>query len=571
METNTSKESAVEVEGLYHVLKGGTVIHGAELVPDKICAIVSEILAMDPDTGLINLVFRNDGFPSDCMGMAYPDTFSIAVNLRGIFDISLKLAKEEKHLTLRGLLWSNLLSTILHDLHHIQAAYIDREALEDSRKKHGDDVLDETADEYAKEMMVKLARKVDIEPPQMAEMGLFAGLFMELMTSDAVEEEWLGHHLSLMEAGMIYSHDEKEIVIKTYREYLRQTLDSDNEEDAEWSQAVSVIDMVCRLENGSVEVAKAIEPVAAPVIETVQGDIPVEAEAEVAVVAAAGAVVGQDGTEVVVPPVQIAAPEVVLQTGAQTPLFAVDLPAGDDNVVRETVGSPEYVAENAQPGDKTTIVNAAVEAEAAPLQVDQVPLPEVVAKEQQVMSNAANYTAPPAAPPATTYPDNGLTAEVITQALTTIYHRLYHTIFTKCAWQLNNDQAFGAALNVIEPVSISDIIQRFGAENLVMEYDTVNATGQYMSEKFTGHIRGTIMSKAGLPAYDLFLNIGGRRVARRLVPQNPSKMKNGAYTPSAQDARTGHPIMWIIDRDAKKELGQKPFIAKIANNQYEAL
>jgi hypothetical protein len=29
--------------------------------------------------------------------------------------------------------------------------------------------------------------------------------------------------------------------------------------------------------------------------------------------------------------------------------------------------------------------------------------------------------------------------------------------------------------------------------------------------------------------------------------------------------------MWIIDRDAKKELGQKPFIAKIRDNVYEAL
>jgi hypothetical protein len=158
---------------------------------------------------------------------------------------------------------------------------------------------------------------------------------------------------------------------------------------------------------------------------------------------------------------------------------------------------------------------------------------------------------------------------VITQALQTIYQRLYHHIFTKCGRQLNSDVGFANPQAVLTAVQIGDVIQRFGAENLVMEFDTLNATGQYSTEKVSGYIRGTIMKKTQLPAYDLFLNIGTRRIARRLVPQNPAKMKNNAYTPSAQEARIGHAVMWIIDRDAPQ--GGKAFIAKIRDNVYEAL
>ena len=574
METNTTQESVAKVEGLYHVLKGGTVLHGAELVPDKVCAIISEILVLEPDTGLINLVFRGDGYPDDCMGMAYVDTHSVAINLEGIFKISCDIAKDEKNLSLRGILWTNLLSTILHDIHHVLYGYTDREDLE--AKKNGEKgtaLLDDEADDWAKEMMVKLARKVDIEPPMMAEFGFFAAKFMELMSTKAVEEDWLGHHLGLIEAGMIYVNAEQDIEIKTYREYLRQTMDSKNEQDPEWEQAVSAIDMVCRLENGSIEVAKTIEPVAAPVIETQTEsiEVPAEVEAEVAVIAAAGAVVGQEGTEIVVPantPIKEAvvdgfrkkvlvvgnaadaSPE--MQAGSQQPLFAVDMPA-EIPIENDGAGMAEAAAV------EQSITNG-----------DAVPLPEAVALEQQQIANAANVTIPGPNTP-TTYLDNGLTAEVITQTLQTIYQRLYHHIFTKCERQLNSAVGFNKPQAVLTAVQAGDIIQRFGAEDLVKEYDTINATGQYASEQFTGYIRGTIMKKTQLPAYDLFLNIGGRRLARRLVPQNPSKMKDGQYTQSADEARTGHAIMWIIDRDAKKELGQKAFVAKIRDNVYEAL
>jgi hypothetical protein len=293
-------------------------------------------------------------------------------------------------------------------------------------------------------------------------------------------------------------------------------------------------------------------------------------EAEVAVVAAAGTVVGQEGTEVVVPPT-VSAP-VVEAEATQQPLFAVDMPAENDAVIGKLISEP--LPAN-HPAALPIENDGAGMAEAAAVEKgidagDAVPLPENVALEQQQIANAANVTIPGPGTP-TTYPDNGLTAEVITQTLQTIYQRLYHHIFTKCDRQLNSDVGFANPQAVLTAVQISDVIQRFGGENLVMEYDTLNATGQYSTEKFSGYIRGTIMKKTQLPAYDLFLNIGTRRIARRLVPQNPAKISNGAYTQSAQEARTGHAVMWIIDRDAKKELGQKPFIAKIRDNVYEAL
>ena len=53
-----------------------------------------------------------------------------------------------------------------------------------------------------------------------------------------------------------------------------------------------------------------------------------------------------------------------------------------------------------------------------------------------------------------------------------------------------------------------------------------------------------------LPMYDLFFNFMGRRVARRLVPQNPAKRAgNGTYSALAVQAQQGHKIMHIFEND----------------------
>jgi hypothetical protein len=102
-----------------------------------------------------------------------------------------------------------------------------------------------------------------------------------------------------------------------------------------------------------------------------------------------------------------------------------------------------------------------------------------------------------------------------------------------------------------------------------MEYLTVNAQGQSVTEPYQGFVRGTVFTKSnphGLPAFVLFLNFNGMQMKRSLVPQNPAKRGNdGQYKATALEARNGHAIAWIMAD------GQNGWKGKIRDNMYEEL
>jgi hypothetical protein len=548
-----------------HVDSEDTIILGGELVCQKIVALVSEVLNEDAELGVASLIFRNDGYPEGALGMAYPDTHSVAINLAKIWDSSIEIASSGKYdLSLRGILWINLLSTVLHDIYHIYAANIDRNAFESMDDKDKED----EADDWAKQKLVELAVKFDIEPPTMHEMGWFAGKLMELMNSDAVNEEWLGKHLEMMENGLLYQ--DKTTEIHTFREYLRRTMDEKYVKEADWDK-ISVVDMIINHEDGSTEFASG-ETVEKPEVKdepdvvvlpenydtSVEQDEKEEAavEAAMAVANAVGAkdadsATGETGETVAADTVEAPTAEATPTTQVADNLF----PSLDDHV--QPAEMPTESAKTPQ-GDNLDM----------PIATDQVPLPANVMAEQQMYANAANVTMPTKSEPRT-YPSNNIPDDKLVVILREIYQRCYHAIFTKCDRQLNSDQGFASPGGVLTPVQIGDILERHGVKDLVISYDTLNGAGQKTAEEFQGYVRGTIMSKTQLPAFDLHLNINGRGVNRRMVPQNPSKMKNGQYTQSAQEARMGHAICWIIDRDVPQ--GGKAFIAKIKDNQYEVL
>ena len=65
---------------------------GEEFVNQKVVGIVEKVLDMDPDIGLVSLIFRNDGYPKvsegEVLGLAYPDVNAIALNLERIWEVS---------------------------------------------------------------------------------------------------------------------------------------------------------------------------------------------------------------------------------------------------------------------------------------------------------------------------------------------------------------------------------------------------------------------------------------------------------------------------------------------------
>lgn len=149
--------------------------------------------------------------------------------------------------------------------------------------------------------------------------------------------------------------------------------------------------------------------------------------------------------------------------------------------------------------------------------------------------------------------------------------RLYSTIFNKCGRILNNDQPFENPGAVLDPISLADLIQQHNAQGLIVSYESLNELKRRAFEDFVGHVRGIVFSKSnpyGLPAYVLYLNLGGVVAKRSLVPQNPAKINtnSGMLSTTALEARSGSAIAWIMSDDP----GNK-FIAQIRNNIYQVL
>lgn len=169
--------------------------------------------------------------------------------------------------------------------------------------------------------------------------------------------------------------------------------------------------------------------------------------------------------------------------------------------------------------------------------------------------------------PATTYSPNNLSQDTIKTFLQAVYMRLYTVMFTKCGRVKDSDQGFTNPGAILEHVDIKDLIELHQAKNLIMSYDTLNKNGSYAREECQGSIRGTVFRKSnpyGLPAFALFLNIGGQRVERRLVAQNPAKLNaSGQLSTTALEARQGHAIAWIMGD------GLSTFI-RIRDNVYNA-
>ena len=164
---------------------------------------------------------------------------------------------------------------------------------------------------------------------------------------------------------------------------------------------------------------------------------------------------------------------------------------------------------------------------------------------------------------------NNVEAEKFKAFMKDVYLRLYTHMFTKCGWQLQSDQGFTNPAGVLEGVKLDDLEKMHGVQNVVMEYKTVNAQGQPITEKYQGFVRGTVFTKSntfGLPAYVLFLNFNGMQLKRSLVPQNPAKRgPDGQYKATALEARQGHAIAWVMADGANAWRG------KIRDNVYEEL
>ena len=537
-ETNATETS----EAGFILTKSGVMIVGEHLLGDKLLGVMcAAIKQTDGLHGLCNLTIHGDNFPIEngapVFGMAYADTNSAAINLEHCWHRACKKAHEgEVNLSFMGILWVNLLSTLAHELDHLTIATNDRELYETQRlTEDGKEELEDSAKGAGEPMMIELAKLYDIEPPSAGDFGWFSAKFMELFSNESTKDlEWVIKAREDLEAGIFYAEPENNIEIKTFREFVKQGFDDAGHSEG-WDQPTTAVNLLALMDNGVVEEFKA-EPVVEAVAETVvleTADTP--ADAMVMVANATGMFVGAGET----------APEI------------------SDAALQALMDAP-----NPQP-----ITPAVVDPGAA--EPTDVPLPAAVAAAAATTTAAAATATPPAKETPTTYAPNTIAPEVQAAVMQSVWKLLYHHVFTKCGWQQNPQTGrfmFTNAGAVLEGVNIQSILTQYGADNFIMEYDTLDAEGKYAAEMCQGMIRGRTTSKQGLPSYSLYLNINGQRIKRSFIPQNPEKMTNNAYTKSADEAAGGHMIVWVFKDEVPDNA---PFSQKCAvtikDNVYEIM
>lgn len=542
------------------------VIEGLELVGDKIGGIIQQILMLDKEAdnfGVRTIIFRNDGYPKNALGKSYPLAGAIAINLQEVWDMCVEdFQKKSNWLSLSGHLWNQLLLTILHEIHHVDACRDPEmiELIENSKKD-----LDDEAEAWAQEVIDDLAKEFDIEPIALAEMEFFGLKLMDLVTKmqsadNQADFGWLDRALTMLEDGVIYHDPDNDILIKTYREYRRGIKDPEGKDNS-WGKAISVIDLVV---DGKPIADEELVAQDSPEAEK-EPDVVVltpgydqsiaQDEAEEAIVekqmAMAAAAPGEEGSELVADDqATTLAPEDIDDSNvveAAVPMFAVDVPNAAPITAPATPATPTQT----------------------PLFASSVPLAPHIQQQNTFMANAAAGPAPQAPARPQQYEVNNVDPEKFKKFMKDVYMRLYTQIFTKCGWQLQSDQGFLNPGNIVAPVDITDLEKTHGVKNVIMEYMTVNAQGQPITEKCQGHVRGTVFTKSnpyGLPAFVLFLNFNGMQLKRSLVPQNPAKRgTDGQYKATALEARSGHPIAWVMAD------GQNAWKGKIKDNVYEEL
>lgn len=558
-------------EAGFVLTKSGVMFVGSHLLGDKLAAIMCEIIERDDLHGLACLTIRDDNFPIEgdvpVFGVAFADTNSVAINLEHCWHRAcVKASKNDVNLSFVGILWVNILNTLAHELDHLIYANGDRELYEVMRSSEdGQKELEESAQAAAAPILVALAKQIDIEPPIVGDLGWFGAKFMDLFTNESTRElEWVIKARKDMEAGIMYAEPENEIEINTFREFVKTGYENDGEG---WDQPTTCVNLIAYLDSGAVEEFKA-EPVEAPVVDAVEleADKPAEEAAPIEMTAnATGTFVGAGAN------LENGEPDIVMADG-------VDAAGGPtiDMVAKSTIVDT-VMAAAAVPieADGAAMAEAAEMEAQAIVDAVEVPLPAPVAAQQAALVGAAATGAPPVVETPTTYTPNGMDSAAMSGCMSAVWKILYHHMFTKCGWQQNPQTGrfmFTNAAAILEGVNIQHILAHFGADNFIMEYDTLDAEGKYAAEQCQGMIRGRTTSKQGLPSYTLYLNIGGQRIKRSFIPQNPEKKDaSNAYTKSADEAGAGgHMIVWVFKDEVPDSAPFKEKCAvKMYDNNYE--
>lgn len=435
------------------------------------------------------------------------------------FAIGENAMKEAKYQNIEHLIWQNMITGFLHELHHARTA-IDNyfRIITDDKFREKEEAA---ADEFARTKLYELATQIDIEPKLSDDMKDMVSEVWDSMDLENSKDPNIKRFVECQEymsntgdSWVALSEDmaKEHHIYSTYRDFLRDASGGKADDEA-WSAAVPTAEEVLGMIGVDTVMNQAVTtPVAEEINTTFEND---------------------QIDEVVYDEEEYEDQQMTNPPGFQ----GVQQPGGYQPAQQyyqqpqvqqgQYYGNPDAIAANApQQGYQPATQQYQP---TAPQQVNQ-----------NVTVGAGTYEKPNMDAPTYQAVVNGL------------YRKIYNQIFNAC--QFNPHTPDQIAFNT--PNRIKEQIALTPEENMIVkEMDTfvhVNGNEQLkLDVPVNGWISGRFLDKAGeLPGFVLALtDLNGNRILRKFLPQNPWKKnaETGQYTGPAVRAQQNNRIAWVLD------------------------
>lgn len=473
--------------------------------------------------GLLSVIFRTDGRPTlddgnKCQWMFFPDTYSAVCNVEHLLDRVIEISqgessKEAKFVSFRSEAWKSILAGFFHELHHASAFLENPDLLRES--EDAKDEEEDRADDFARTMLFTLAKEYDIEPSFTGEMDDIIDKRwadeIELAQTDDDEElqEWAKIQNYMRENGLfmhIPEEDNDDFNITNFKDLLH-CMSGDDENDEEWLKNTNGISSTIP---GSVNVTEV----------TMEQPMP------------------QDSAY-------------TINTAPQEPMDEIPW---DTDEVPGMQGVAEIY------NHTTTPTTPAVAPPTAP--ATQTPTAPPMAPSME----SAPTTNPAAIVGESMYQPPKMSNEAFQAAIKGLYLKIYEHIFNGCGYNPGVNPFFTQGARIAEQLPLTE-----AERQIVKEMVCYNNQGQRTpGTKATNWVSGVFIDKAmTLPGFDLTLtDPNGTQVSRKFIPQNPNKTKqDGSLSMTAQWAREGHKILWIINPDNKdKQYAMRVMDGEVQSN-----
>jgi hypothetical protein len=531
-------------------------LFNTHLVSQKLIGIIGAMLNLEEwscaaegvaaGPHVMSIVFRADGLPVSgtlkrVYAISHCDTQSFAVNLLKNFEEAIDVAiTKEPTASIRTCLWHELLTSIAHEMHHV--ASIATVSSENMAAWTEDDVRDEEAKavEWARTTLMDLATSdVDIEPPTLDEEPLFQMLFMaenlkRLAAADESTSAAWDNQLLMLTNSWAWHDPKSGYTCDTFADWM--SIEEVPPEQTILANQVHIVDKATGEEHDPrVEPTYSMVPTGPGVVmaEAVGPFAAVGAEEELPKVALWDQTVPAPAVETVI---AVGAAGV----GANTLFSAAPGAESDAQAIAEAMELAEQEDGGSMEGEYEYTAEPDMPAPAAP------PVTRAA-----TMFTTADEVVPGPAPAPEPEVRQAYDPNTVAATAQAVFTRCFQHIFTKC---MPVNGVFQNPTAVYEPINISDIP---GSE-IVVGCDTIDAQGRFKKRaNVPGWVKGTIFTTSKLPAFHIYLNVGGVIMERRLVPQNVNKTSK-----PAESARAGNHIGWIIDAAP-----QGSFVLKYENGQ----